>query len=107
MHKILELPIPRPRLEQLFTVKQVSQTLCCHPISIYKASLGLIAMPIPPFVRMGRSIRFRERDVTAFINEMQCNSVHQSKPVAPTAKPKRGRPRKVSARQQVGSGVAA
>jgi hypothetical protein len=71
------------QLEQLYTVAQIAQAMGRHPISVYKAILDLISMPIQKFIGMGRSIRFVGIDVAA------------------VSKPKRGRPRKVAVKPKL------
>jgi len=57
-----------PVLETLFSVAETAAALGVHPISIYKALAGDLKMPVPVSVRIGRSIRFREKDVVNFLN---------------------------------------
>lgn len=76
-------------LPRLYTVKQVADALGRHHISIYKAAAGLISMPIPRFVRMGRDFRFREEDVRAFIDGLDDHRHHSDH--SPGVK-KKGRP---------------
>lgn len=79
-------------LDQLHTIKQVAAVMQRHPISVYKATLGLISMPIPRFVRMGRGIRFRESDVRDFISGLSSGQSAPPTPLGPVKK--RGRPTK-------------
>jgi len=93
-------------LPRLYTVKQVADALGRHHISIYKSAAGLISMPIPQFVRMGRDFRFREEDVRAFIDGLDDHRHHgQSLPEV-----KKGRPCKalqIAKRAAKGKGDAA
>lgn len=93
-------------LPKLFTVKQVADALGRHHISIYKAAAGLISMPIPRFVRMGRDFRFREEDVRAFIDGLDDHRHHGHQ--LPEVK-KKGRPCKAVqiAKRAAGNGGAA
>lgn len=90
-HSTSSNPAPAGGLPRLYTVKQVADALGRHHISIYKAASGLISMPIPRFVRMGRDFRFREEDVRAFIDGLGDHQVHGHLPQAQEVK-KKGRP---------------
>ncbi|MDP2368541.1 hypothetical protein [Rhodoferax sp.] len=80
-------------LPKLYTVKQVAGALGRHGISIYKAAAGLISMPIPRFVRIGRDFRFREEDARAFIDGLDDHRHHSDHSPEVT---KKGRPCKAA-----------
>ena len=45
----------------------------------------------PPFVKLGRAVRYRRADLDAWVAEQLCTST-----AGPVAKPTRGRPRKAA-----------
>jgi predicted DNA-binding transcriptional regulator AlpA len=61
-------PVPKPPQERLLNVRQAALRLGYAPQSIYNALWGGVG-PLAklPHYRVGRSIRFSEADILAFI----------------------------------------
>ena len=77
--------------EKLHTIREVAAAIGCHPVSLYKAANGQLAMPAPRTIRIGRLLRVRDCDFQAFLAGL--TSVKT--PVA-TIKKKMGRPTKAA-----------
>ena len=77
--------------EKLHTIPEVAAAIGCHPVSLYKAANGQLAMPAPRTIRIGRLLRVRDCDFQAFLAGL--TSVKT--PVA-TIKKKMGRPTKAA-----------
>ena len=77
--------------EKLHTIPEVAAAIGCHPVSLYKAANGQLAMPAPRTIRIGRLLRVRDCDFQAFLAGL--TSIR-----APAAelKKKMGRPTKAS-----------
>ena len=43
----------------LYSAQSLARMAGVHPVTIYKAISGVTAFPVPVFVRLGRSVRFR------------------------------------------------
>jgi hypothetical protein len=57
------------RLERVYEVVETAIALCRHPVSIHKATLDMLKMPIPRFVNMGSSILFSKRCAISFFDD--------------------------------------
>jgi hypothetical protein len=75
----------------LYSVSACASLLNVHPVTIYQSLCGLKSFPLPPVVRLGRSIRFRGSDILFFIGGL--SAVKDVVTESP-AKVRRGRPTK-------------
>ena len=80
--------------EKLHTIPEVAAALGCHPVSLYKAANGQLAMPAPRTIRIGRLVRVRECDFQAFLAGL--TSVKTPVATATATKKKMGRPTKAA-----------
>lgn len=92
------------KLERIYTIPEVAAAMGCHPISLYKAANGQLAMPAPKTIRIGRLVRVRDCDFQAFLAGL--TSV---KTPVKGAEKKKGRPTKAAqiARREAAARVAA
>jgi hypothetical protein len=87
--------------DALYTVRYFALEVArVHPVTVYQAIIGYKSYPIPPFVRIGRTVRFRGRDILDWLANLSSGDHCRSNPlsdnsVQPTvATRRRGRPPK-------------
>ena len=80
--------------EKLHTIPEVAAAIGCHPVSLYKAANGQLAMPAPRTIRIGRLLRVRDCDFQAFLAGL--TSVKTPVATATATKKKMGRPTKAA-----------
>jgi hypothetical protein len=87
--------------DALYTVRYFALEVArIHPVTVYQAIIGYKSYPIPPFVRIGRSIRFRGRDILDWMESLRSddfprsNHLSDSTEQAQGVAKRRGRPPK-------------
>ena len=58
-----------PHPDQLYTTEETAKRLCIPPERLRKSRQGKASVVIP-FIKVGRSVRYRERDITNYLDKM-------------------------------------
>ena len=56
-------------MDKLLTIKEISELLQIRVSTLYK----WVHMELIPHVKVGRAVRFREKDVAAWLEKKKCN----------------------------------
>ena len=70
-----------PHPDQLYTQEQTALRLCIKPEQLRKGRQGKAGVVIP-FVKLGRLVRYREKDIAAYLDKMTANYASEARYLA-------------------------
>jgi len=58
-------------MKKLLTINEIAEMLSITPNAVYQQiHCGNVGKTIPPFVKVGKNVRFRNTDVETWLNEL-------------------------------------